>query len=80
MPGNVTFNGYFSPVSQMCTQNTTILKIFPVSRKIYIVCQFGPLENEFGVILKSFPLAVWESMENLSPIPQICTLKCHHSG
>ena len=73
MPGYVTFNIYFSPISQMCTQNTTTLKIFPVSRKIYIVCQFGPLENEFGVIL-SFPLAMWESIENLSPIPQICTL------
>ena len=44
MPGYVTFNGYFSPMSQMCTQNTTI------SRKIYIVYQFDPLENEFGVI------------------------------
>ena len=44
MPGYMTFNGYFSPISQMCTQNITILKIFPVSRKIYIVCQFDPLK------------------------------------
>ena len=55
MPGYVTFNGYFSLISQMCTQNTTILKIFPVSRKICIVCQFGPLENEFGVMYQSIP-------------------------
>ena len=37
-------------------------------------------KNEFGEILKSYPLAMWESMENLSRIPQICTIKCHHSG
>ena len=67
-PGYVAINRNFSPIPYMCTLNTIILvqknfwKLLQFSRKIYL-CAKLPWKNEFGQILKSSPMAMWQSME-----------------
>ena len=68
-PGYVAINRKLSPIPQIYTLETTILvknnscQFSQISRKIYIVCKIGP-KNEFGGILKSHPLAMWQSIES----------------
>ena len=64
-PGYVAINRKLSPIPQIYTLETTILaknnscQFSQISRKIYIVCKISP-KNEFGGILTSHPLAMWQ--------------------
>ena len=64
-PNYVAINRKLSPIPQIYTLEITILaknnsyQFSQISRKIYIVCKIGP-KNEFGGILMSHPLAIWQ--------------------
>ena len=68
-PGYVAINRKLSHNPEIYKQETTILvksnscQFSQISRKINIVCKIGP-KNEFGEILKSHPLAMWQSIES----------------
>ena len=68
-PGYVAIKRKLGNIPQIYTPENTIPAEnnscqFPeISRKIYIVCKIGP-KNEFGGILKSHPLAMWQSIES----------------
>ena len=68
-PGYVAINGKLSHIPQICILETIILvenyscQFSQISRKSDIVCKISP-KNEFGEILKSHPLAMWQSIES----------------